>query len=197
MSPGEHTRVGRDGGPRATILPFGGKSPTIHPTALIAPTAVLVGDVTVGAEASIWFGAVLRGDDPENGIVVGARTSVQDNCVVHVGRWAPTVIGADVTVGHGAKFESCTIGDRTVVGMNAVILQGAEIGSECLLAANTVVLEGSRIPDRSVVAGVPGVVKKTLEGSAAEWIAGGGAHYVDLSRRYLRDGIGRPGSSSR
>ena len=175
----------------AHLITFDGKSPTVHETAFLAPTAVLIGDVTIGAESSVWFGAVLRGDDPEHGIVVGPRTSVQDNCVVHVGRWGPTVVGADVTVGHGAKFESCTIGDRTVVGMNAVILQRVVIGEECLLAANTVVLEGASIPNRSVVAGVPGVVKKTLEGSAAEWIAGGGSHYVELSREYLEHGIGR------
>ena len=173
----------------ALLLPFNGKSPQVHPSAFLAPTAVLIGDVTIGAEASVWFGAVLRGDDPDNGIIVGPRTSVQDNCVVHVGAWQPTIIGADVTVGHGAKFESCTIGDRTVVGMNAVILQRAMIGEECLLAANTVVLEGAQIPARSVVAGVPGVIKKTLEGSAAEWIAGGGAHYVEVSREYLAQGI--------
>ncbi|MEX2465889.1 MAG: gamma carbonic anhydrase family protein [Gemmatimonadota bacterium] len=174
----------------ALILPFAGKRPKVHPSAFLAPTAVLIGDVTIGEESSVWFGAVLRGDDPDNGIVVGPRTSVQDNCVVHVGAWGPTVIGADVTVGHGAKFESCVIGDRTVVGMNAVILQNAVIGEECLLAANTVVLEGKEIPARSLVAGVPGVVKKTLEGSAARWIEGGGQHYVDLSRRYLGEGIG-------
>lgn len=181
----------------ATVIPFRGKSPTIHPSAFVAPTAVLIGDVTVGEDSSIWFGAVLRGDDPDHGIVVGPRTSVQDNCVVHVGRWGPTVIGADVTVGHGAKFESCTIGDRTVVGMNAVILQGALVGRECVLAANTVVLERHEIPNRSVVAGVPGVVKKTLEGSAAEWIAGGGAHYVTLSREYLAEGVGHDEDDSR
>ena len=175
----------------ATIVTFKGKTPVIHPTAFVAPTAVLIGDVTVGAESSIWFGAVLRGDDPEHGIVVGPRSSVQDNCVVHVGRWGPTVIGTDVTVGHGAKFESCTIGDRTVVGMNAVILQKAVVGEECVLAANTVVLEGAEIPARSVVAGVPGVVKKKLEGASAEWIRGGGAHYVALSREYLAAGVGR------
>lgn len=176
----------------ATIVPFNGITPVIHPSAFIAPTAVLIGNVTVGPESSIWFGAVLRGDDPDHGIVVGPRTSVQDNCVVHVGRWGPTVIGTDVTVGHGAKFESCTIGDRCVVGMNAVILQSATVGEECVLAANTVVLEGASIPARSVVAGVPGVVKKTLEGRAADWISGGGAHYVALSRSYLDAGIGEP-----
>jgi len=176
----------------ALILDFAGKTPDIHPTAFLAPTAVLVGNVAVGPEVSIWFGAVLRGDDPQNPIVVGRRTSIQDNCVVHVGTWGPTLIGEDVTVGHGAKFECCTIGDRTVVGMNAVILQRAKVGPECVLAANTVVLEGAEIPPRSVVAGVPGVVKKTLDGSAARWIEGGGSHYVDLSRRYLSEGIGRP-----
>jgi carbonic anhydrase/acetyltransferase-like protein (isoleucine patch superfamily) len=174
----------------ATILPFNGKSPRIHPSAFLAPTAVVIGDVEIGAESSIWFGAVLRGDDPDHPIIVGPRTSVQDNCVVHVGRWGPTVIGRDVTVGHGAKFESCSIGDRTVVGMNAVILQNAAVGEECVLAANTVILEGREIPARSVVAGVPGIVKKTLEGSAAKWIEGGGAHYVELSRMYLRQGTG-------
>jgi len=172
------------------VLPFAGKSPNIDPSAFVAPTAVIIGDVTVGPQASIWFGAVLRGDDPDHGIFVGARSSVQDNCVVHVGRWGPTVIGEEVTVGHGAKFESCTIGGRSLVGMNCVILPGATIGAECVLAANTVVLEGLTIPDRSVVAGVPGVVKKTLEGSAAEWITRSASHYVALSRSYLEQGIG-------
>ena len=181
----------------ALLLPFGGKAPRVHPTAFLAPTAVLVGDVEVGAEASVWFGAVLRGDDPNHPIVVGARTSIQDNCVVHVGGWGPTVIGESVTVGHGAKFECCTVGDRTVVGMNAVILQRAEIGAECVLAANTVILEGARIPPRSLVAGVPGQVKKSLEGSAAEWIARGGKHYVELARAYRAAGIGHPGEGAR
>ena len=175
----------------AHLIPFNGKTPNIHPTAFLAPTAVLIGDVTVGAEASVWFGAVLRGDDPENPIVVGARSSIQDNCVIHVGAWAPTLIGEDVTVGHGAKFESCFIGNRTLVGMNAVILQNAVVGEECVLAANTVVLEGAQIPPRSVVAGVPGKVKKSLDGSAAEWIARGGRHYVALSRAYLAAGFGQ------
>ena len=174
----------------AHIIAFNGKSPRVDPSAFLAPTAVLIGDVTVGPEASVWFGAVLRGDDPDHGIVVGARSSVQDNCVVHVGAWGPTLIGEDVTVGHGAKFESCTIGDRTLVGMNAVILQKAVIGEECILAANTVIMEGARIPPRSLVAGVPGKVKKTIEdGNAAEWIGRGGTHYVELGREYKARGV--------
>lgn len=174
----------------ATLLSFGGKTPVVADDAFLAPDAVLVGDVTVGSESSVWFGAVLRGDHPEHGIVVGPRTSVQDNCVVHVGDWGPTRIGADCTIGHGAAFESCVIGDGTIVGMNAVILQEARIGSECVVAAGAVILEGAEIPDRSVVAGVPGRVRKTLEGSAAEWVRGGGRHYVELSRSYLDQGIG-------
>ena len=173
----------------AMIIPFGGKTPSIAPDAFVAPTAVIIGDVTVGPEASIWFGAVLRGDDPDNGIVVGARTSVQDNCVIHVA-WKPTVIGADCTIGHGAIFESCVIGDGTVVGMNAVILQDAEIGEQCVVAAGAVIREGEKIPPRSLVAGVPAKIRKTLEGSAARWVEGGGRHYVELSRRYLAEGIG-------
>ena len=174
----------------ALVLPFNGKSPRIDPSAFLAPNAVIVGDVTIGAESSVWFGAVIRGDDPRNGVVIGRRTSIQENCVVHVGHWGPTIVGRDVTVGHGAKFESCTIGDETVIGMNAVILQNAEIGAQCVVAANAVVKEGMVIPDRSLVAGVPAVIKKTLEGGAADWIAGGGSHYVELSRAYLEQGIG-------
>ena len=174
-----------------TILPFRDRSPKVADDAFVAPTATIVGDVTVGSESSIWFGAVLRGDHPEHGIVVGPRTSVQDNCVVHVGGWGPTRIGADCTVGHGAAFESCVIGDGTVVGMNAVILQESRIGSECVVAAGAVVLEGTEIPDRSLVAGVPARVRKTLEGSAAEWIRRGSRHYVELSRAYREEGVDR------
>lgn len=179
----------------ALLIEVNGKRPSIAEDAFLAPTAVLIGDVTIGSQASIWFGAVLRGDDPDNGIVIGPRTSVQDNCLVHVGAWAPTVVGSDVTVGHGAKFESCTIGDGCIIGMNAVILQEATIGRHCVVAAGCVVLEKANVPERSVVAGVPGTVRKTLEGSAATWIARGGRHYVELSRQYLGMGVGRVGDA--
>ena len=174
----------------AILLPFNGKRPRIAESAFIAPNAVLIGDVTVGEDASVWFGAVLRGDNTEHGIVVGAGTSVQDNCVIHVGGWGPTVIGERVTVGHGAKFESCSIGDGSLIGMNAVILQNARIGRECVVAANAVVVEGAEIPDHSLVAGVPGEVKKQLDGSAAEWVRRGGQHYIELARSYRENQIG-------
>lgn len=174
----------------ALLIPFRGKTPTVARHAFVAPNAVLIGDVSVGSEASIWFGAVLRGDHPEFGIRVGPRSNIQDNCVIHVGDWQDTVIGSDVTVGHGAKFESCTIQDGCVIGMNAVILQEAVIGERSLVAANAVVMEGARVPRESLVAGVPATVRKRLEGSAAEWIGRSSRHYVELSRRYLEEGIG-------
>ena len=175
----------------ALILPFNGVEPRIHPSAFLAPTAVVIGNVEIGEDCSIWFGAVLRGDNPDHVIRIGRRTSIQDNCVVHVGDWGPTVVGEDVTVGHGAKFESCTIGDRTVVGMNAVILQNAAVGVECVVGAGAVVKERAVIPDRSVAAGVPARVIKKLEGGAAEWVKGGGQHYVELSRDYMAQGLDR------
>jgi carbonic anhydrase/acetyltransferase-like protein (isoleucine patch superfamily) len=173
----------------ALIIPFNGITPRIADDAFVAPNAVLVGDVTVESKASVWFGAVLRGDNPDHGIVVGAGSSVQDQCMVHVGDWGPTIIGPNVTVGHGAVFESCTIGEGSLIGMNAVILQEVVIGKECVIAALSVVKEGSQIPDRSVVAGVPGQIKKTLDGSAAEWVRRSATHYQALSRSYLAEGI--------
>jgi carbonic anhydrase/acetyltransferase-like protein (isoleucine patch superfamily) len=175
----------------AHIIPFGGKSPKVHPSAFLAPTAVLIGDVEVGEDSSIWFGAVLRGDHPDHGIRVGRRSSIQDNAVLHVSAEGPTVVGSDVTVGHGAAFESCEIRDGALIGMNAVLLHGAVIGEESLVAALSVVPAGMQVPRRSLVAGAPARVKKILEGSSADWISGGGHHYVELSRQYLAQGIGR------
>jgi carbonic anhydrase/acetyltransferase-like protein (isoleucine patch superfamily) len=177
----------------AHIIPFGGKSPKVHPSAFLAPTAVLIGDVEVGEDSSIWFGAVLRGDHPDHGIRVGRRSSIQDNAVLHVSAVGPTVVGSDVTVGHGAAFESCEIRDGALIGMNAVLLHRAVIGEESLVAALSVVPAGMQVPPRSLVAGAPARVKKILQGSSADWISGGGHHYVELSREYLAQGIGRPG----
>ena len=173
----------------ALLLPFRGKHPQVADDAFLAPNAVLIGDVRVESRASVWFNTVLRGDDPEHPIIIGSEANVQDGAVVHVGNWGPTIVGPRVTVGHGAIFESCEIGEGTVVGMKAVILQEAVGGKECLLAAGTVVLEKARIPDRSVVAGVPGKVRKTLDGSSAGWVTRSWKHYVDLSREYLAEAV--------
>jgi carbonic anhydrase/acetyltransferase-like protein (isoleucine patch superfamily) len=167
------------------IAEFEGMKPRIDPTAWIAPTAVVIGNVEIGAEASVWFGAVIRGEDPEHVIRIGARSSVQDNCVVHVSREGPTLVGDEVTVGHGAVLESCQIGRGAVIGMNAVVLQQAKIGEEALIAAGAVVPAGAEIPPRHVAAGMPAKVKKELEGTSLWWIARAAPHYVALSRRYL------------
>lgn len=174
-----------------TIIPFNGKTPDIAPDAFVAPTAVLIGDIRIGCGSSIWFGAVLRGDNPHHGIVIGERVSIQDNCVVHVGDWAPTIVEDGVTVGHGAKFESCRIGAGSLIGMNAVLLKEVVVGQECVVGANAVIKEGMMVPDRSVVAGVPATIRKTLEGSSAAWVGRSADHYHELSRLYLAEGVGR------
>ena len=180
----------------ALILPYAGKAPRIHATAFVAPTAVIVGDVEIGAESSIWFGAVLRGDEAEHGIVIGARTSVQDNCVVHVSARGPTIVGDDCTIGHGAAFESCEIRRGALVGMNAVLLHGVVVGEEALVAAGSVVPAGLQIPPRTLVAGVPARIRKRLEGESAEWIGSSAAHYVARARSYLEQGIGHPDAAA-
>jgi carbonic anhydrase/acetyltransferase-like protein (isoleucine patch superfamily) len=177
----------------AHLITFGGHSPRVHPSAFLAPTAVLIGDVEVGEESSIWFGAVLRADHPQHGIRIGARTSVQDNCVLHVSARGPTIVGDEVTVGHGAAFESCEIQRAALIGMNAVILHGAVIGEGALVAALSVVPEGMAVPARSLVAGAPARVRKQLSGESADWVRRSARHYVDLSRSYLEQGIGRHG----
>lgn len=174
----------------AHLIRFRGRSPVVHPTAFLAPTAVLIGDVEVGAESSVWFGAVLRGDHATHGIRIGARTSIQDNCVIHVSGEGPTRVGDDVTVGHGAVFESCEIRRGALIGMNAVLLHHSVIGEESLVAAGSVVPTGLEVAPRTLVAGSPATPRKTLEGASAGWIRGSASHYVTLSREYLEQEIG-------
>ncbi len=176
----------------AHIITFDGNTPRIHPSAFIAPGAVLIGDVEIGEGSSVWFGAVLRADHPRHGIRVGRRTSVQDNVVVHVSDEGPTLIGDDATIGHGSVFESCHIRQGALIGMNAVLLHRSIIGEESLVAALSVVPAGMEVPPRTLVAGAPARVRKELDGAAADWIRAGGGHYVELSRGYLAQGIGRP-----
>ncbi len=176
------------------IIPYNGKIPRVHPTAFVAPTAVLIGDVEVGAESSIWFGAVLRADDPTHGIRIGARSSIQDNCVLHVSARGPTIVRDDVTVGHGAAFESCEIRDGALIGMNAVLLHGCVIGEQALVAALSVVPAQMEVPARTLVAGAPATIRKQLQGESADWIKGSAAHYVELSRHYMNEQIGEPRS---
>ena len=136
------------------IIEYKGHRPKISPKAFIAPTAVIIGDVTIGEEASIWFGAVLRSDQNENPIVIGARTSVQDNCVIHSGE-APTIIEEDVTIGHGAIMEGCLIHRAAIIGMNVTLLENTEIGEESLIAAGSVVVPHTKVPPEYLPPEVP------------------------------------------
>lgn len=144
----------------ALLIPFGGRSPDIDPSAYLAPTATLIGDVTVEAEAVVMFGAVLRGDMDR--IVLGRGSNLQDNVVVHTDTGKPALIGADVSVGHTAVVHGCTIEDEVLIGMSATVLNGAVVGTGSLVAAGSVVLEGTVVPPRSLVAGVPGRVRRAI-----------------------------------
>jgi carbonic anhydrase/acetyltransferase-like protein (isoleucine patch superfamily) len=172
------------------ILDFNGIRPRIHPSAYIAPTAVIIGDVEIGEQASVWFGAVLRGDG--NRIVVGPRSNVQDNAVVHINHENGTFIGADVTVGHCAVLEGCRIGDGALIGMNACVLDGAEVGARAVVAAGSVVREGAVIAPAVLAAGVPAQVKRELSADDLKMGAHASEHYVELSRQYLGEAL-RPG----
>ena len=147
------------------IIEYKGKKPKISPSAFIAPTAVIIGDVTIGDEASVWWGAVIRSDQNQNPIVVGARTSIQDNCVLHSGE-APTIIEEDCTIGHGAIMEGPLIKRGAIIGMNVTLLENVEIGEEALIAAGSVVVPHTKIPPRVLAAGAPAKVKKELAGEA-------------------------------
>ena len=172
------------------IIEYHGKRPKIAASAFVAPTAVLIGDVEIGAESSVWFGAILRGDNGP--IRVGARSSVQDNSVLHVSEGHSTIVGDDCTIGHCVTMEDCTIEDGALVGSNAVVLNGAVVGKKSLIAAGAVVGVNAQIPELSVAAGAPAQVKKKLAGDAVWWVEHAAPEYVRLSRNYLRHGIGDP-----
>lgn len=166
------------------IIEYKGKKPQISPKAFIAPTAVIIGDVTIGDDSSIWFGAVIRSDQNNNPVVIGPRTSVQDNCVIHSGEH-PTILEEDVTIGHGAIMEGCLIHPRAIIGMNVTVLENTEIGEESLIAAGSVVVPHTKIPPRVLAAGSPAQVKKEIGGAALNWIKMGSSTYVGLCRSYL------------
>ena len=141
-------------------------TPTIASDAWIAATAVVVGDVTIGSESGIWYNAVLRADS--EAVSIGQRTNVQDGCAVHSDPGSPAVIGDGVSIGHNATIHGCTIGDNVLVGMGAVIMNGALVGEDSLVAAGALVLERTIIPPRSLVAGVPAKVRRTLTSEEIE-----------------------------
>jgi carbonic anhydrase/acetyltransferase-like protein (isoleucine patch superfamily) len=169
------------------ILPHHGVQPTIPPTAYIAPTATVIGDVVLGDQASIWFNTVVRGD--VNFIRIGDRTNIQDNSMVHVTHdsW-PTVIGSDVIVGHGVILHGCVIKDRVLVGMGSIVLDGVEVGEESILGAGSLLAPGTKIPPRSLVLGRPGkVVRKIGDQEVEDMILSGVRNYLKYKESYREE----------
>ncbi|ALU72126.1 MULTISPECIES: gamma carbonic anhydrase family protein [Rhodococcus] len=163
----------------ATVL---GNTPQIDESAFIAPNATVVGAVTIAAGASIWYGAVIRGD--AESISIGADTNIQDNCTVHADPTFPAVLGERISVGHNAVLHGCTVEDDVLVGMGAVVLNGAHIGSGSLIAAGAVVSQGMQIPPGSLVAGVPAKVKRELSEGEKAGITANGAGYIMLAKAH-------------
>ncbi|MFE7801738.1 gamma carbonic anhydrase family protein [Nocardia sp. NPDC057440] len=151
-------------------------APEVDDSAWIAPNATVIGRVQLAAEVSIWYGAVLRAD--LEAISIGARTNIQDGCVLHADPGFPLTVGTGVSVGHNAILHGCTIGDDVLVGMGATVLNGAVIGAGCLIAANALIPEGAHIPPGSLVAGVPGKIRRELSAAEQDGVRLGAAVYL-------------------
>ena len=158
----------------------------IAPSANIVKESVVIGDVTVGADSTVLFYAVLRGDD--NKIVIGEGTNIQDNCTIHTSSVDPAIIGDHVTVGHNAVIHGCTIGDNTLIGMGATVMNGSVIGKNCLVAAGSLVLEHQNIPDGSMVMGRPAKVTRALTEEEILHLEESAQHYIRTGRKMREEG---------
>ena len=167
------------------LRPFRSVLPTVHPTAYIDQSAQVIGDVEIGQESSVWMNVVIRGD--VNHIRIGARSNIQDLTMVHVMRDThPTTIGDEVTIAHSAVIHGCTIEDRVLVGMAAVLLNGVIIGRDCVIAAGSLLPEGMNVPARSLVMGRPGKVKRALSDAEVAKIRCYADNYVAYRLEYMR-----------
>jgi carbonic anhydrase/acetyltransferase-like protein (isoleucine patch superfamily) len=165
------------------IAAFAGEAPTIDASAFVAPDATVVGRVTIGPAASVWFGAVLRGDVER--IALGARSNVQDRSVIHVttDRFA-TRIGEDVTIGHAVVLHGCSVGNRVLVGIGAIVLDGVEVGDDCMIGAGSLVTPGTKVPAGQLALGSPARVVRALREAELEHLRRSAANYVKLAARY-------------
>ncbi len=159
-----------------------GVLPRIHPSAFVAEGVQIVGDVEIGVDVSIWFNSVLRGDI--NLIRIGDRTNVQDGSIFHVTNELPVRVGTDVTVGHQAIVHGCRVGDGSLIGMGAIILDRARIGRQAMVAAGAVVLEGFEVPDGMLAAGVPARILRPLTGVEKDALLESARHYVEYARSF-------------
>lgn len=160
-----------------------GVQPQVPDSAWVADSAQVIGRVELGEDSSVWFGVVIRGDQPEP-VRIGARSNIQEASVLHSDAGKPLTIGNDVTVGHKAMLHGCTIGDGSLVGIGAVVLNGAKIGKHCLVGAGALVTEGKEFPDGSLIVGSPAVVKRQLSPEQIAGLMGSAAHYVENARRF-------------
>jgi gamma-carbonic anhydrase len=165
------------------ILPFQSKQPGIHPTVFVAEDAVIIGDVTIGEQSSVWYGCILRGD--VNYIRIGKRTNIQDATVIHVSsKTNPTVLEDEITVGHRVTLHGCHVESNCLIGIGSIILDGARIGKNSLVAAGALVTPGVLIPERSLVMGSPARVKRELTDEEVEKYSRNWKNYVELSKTY-------------
>lgn len=165
------------------IIDFKGKRPQIPATAFVAPGVDIIGNVTLGEEAGVWFGSVVRGDI--HYIRIGRRTNIQDNCTVHVTEHDyPTVVGDEVTVGHNVILHGCTIGDRCLIGMGAVVMDGVEVGEGSLIAAGAVVIPETKVEPGSLYAGIPAKLRREVTAEEHQIIMDRAEEYVQLARDY-------------
>ncbi|MDL1969493.1 MAG: gamma carbonic anhydrase family protein [Candidatus Desulfofervidaceae bacterium] len=170
------------------ILPYLGKIPQIHPTAFIVESADIIGDVTIGAKSSVWFKAVVRGD--VHYIRIGERTNVQDGALLHVTHDThPLIIGNEVTIGHGVILHGCTVKDRVLIGMGAIVLDGAILNEECIVGAGALVPPNMVVPQRTLVVGVPAKVKRELNEAEIEYIKQAAKNYIQYTENYLKSGV--------
>ncbi|HJP06526.1 MAG: gamma carbonic anhydrase family protein [Acidiferrobacteraceae bacterium] len=167
------------------IYQLGDQTPSVAEDAYVAPSADVAGSVILGAQSSVWFGAVLRGDNDQ--IVVGARTNIQDNTVIHVDAGIPTIIGSDVSVGHSTVIHGCTIADNSLIGNGAVILGFAQIGENSLVGAGALVTEGKIFPPRSLILGSPARPVRDLTDEELQLLRDNIQGYIDKARRYRTD----------
>jgi len=167
------------------LRPYRNVVPTVHPSAYVDESAQVIGDVVIGPESSVWMNAVVRGD--VNFIRLGRQTNLQDGVIVHVNHEPsfPTELGDQITVGHGAILHGCVIDDRCLIGMGAIVLNGARIGSDSIVAAGALVPEHTVIPPRSLVMGSPGKVKRTVTEAELALILEGAANYVRYRLDYM------------
>lgn len=166
-----------------TVYSLDGIAPTISGEGCwVADSAAVIGDVHLGAEVGVWFGAVLRGDNEP--IRVGARTNIQEHVTIHTDPGFPATVGEGCTIGHRAILHGCTVGDNSLIGMGAIVLNGARIGRDCLVGAGALVTENKAIPDGSLVVGAPARVVRELDAAAIEALRRSAAHYAANARRF-------------